>query len=94
MYKLIAAFAAAGLIATPALAAPQSGRTVTIRHADLDLSSATGRATLDRRLAAATEQVCGSYAGADQDEAMAIQRCRTAVARDVSRQLAVRLARR
>ncbi|NIJ65273.1 UrcA family protein [Sphingomonas leidyi] len=90
MPRFIAALAAATLLAVPALAEGRPERSATVRHADLDLNSAAGRAALDRRLAAATEQVCGSYAGADQDEAGRIQRCRATVERDVGRQLAAR----
>ena len=94
MYTCIAAFAAAGLIAMPALAAPEFEHSVVVRHGDLDLESATGRAVFDRRIAAATERVCGSYAGADPTEDQEIKRCRAAVTRDVARQLRVQFARR
>ena len=90
MPKFIAALAAAALIAAPALADGRPDRSVTIRQADLDLGSATGRAAFNHRLATATEQVCGSYAGADQDDVRQIQRCRATVERDVGRQLAAR----
>jgi len=94
MYKSIIAFAAAGLIASPALAAPEFEHSVVVRHGDLDLKSAAGRTVLDRRIAVATERVCGSYAGADVTEDQEIKRCRAVVARDVARQLRVQLARR
>ncbi|WHU02003.1 UrcA family protein [Sphingomonas sp. NIBR02145] len=87
MCKFIAALAAATLFATPALA---GDRSVAIRHADLDLKSEAGRTELNRRLAVATEQVCGSYASAGADEAVAIKRCRDGVQRDVARQLTAR----
>ncbi|MDG2533225.1 UrcA family protein [Sphingomonas sp. HITSZ_GF] len=86
MYKFITAFAAATLIASPALA----GERVTVRHADLDLKSDAGRAELNRRLAAATEQVCGSYASVGADEAHLVRQCRDGVQRDLARQLAAR----
>ncbi|MBB4837460.1 UrcA family protein [Sphingomonas kyeonggiensis] len=87
MCKFIAALTAATLFATPALA---GDRSVAIRHADLDLKSEAGRTELNRRLATATEQVCGSYASAGADEAVAIKRCRDGVQRDVARQLTAR----
>jgi UrcA family protein len=88
MSKFITAFAvAAALIATPALAGERSA---TVRHADLDLKSDAGRSELNRRLAAATEQVCGSYASVGADEVDAIKRCRDGVQRDVARQVAAR----
>lgn len=91
MSKFIAAIAAATLIAAPALAGERS---VAVRHADLDLKSDAGRAALNQRLAAATEQVCGSYASVGADEWDAIKQCRLSVQRDVARQLSVQVARR
>jgi UrcA family protein len=91
MSKFIAAFAVATLIATPALAGE---RTVIVRHADLKLDTAAGRGALNRRIAAATEQVCGSYASVSAYEVDTVKACRAAVARDVARQLSVQLARR
>lgn len=87
MCKFIIALAAATLLATPALA---GDRSVAIRHADLDLKSEAGRSELNRRLATATEQVCGSYASAGADEAVSIKRCRDGVRRDLARQLTAR----
>jgi len=87
MTKFIVTFAVVTLFAAPALA---GDRSVAIRHADLDLKSAEGRTELNRRLATATEQVCGSYASAGADEAVAIKRCRDGVQRAVARQLTAR----
>ncbi|GEM_PF-3361847 len=87
MTKFIIALTAATLIATPALAGERS---IVVRHADLDLSSDAGRNQLNRRIAAATEQVCGSYATVSADEAMQIDRCRKTVQQDVARQLGAR----
>ncbi|MEP9358483.1 UrcA family protein [Sphingomonas sp. KR3-1] len=91
MSKFIAAFAAATLIATPAFAGE---RTVIVRHADLDLNTDAGRNALNRRLAAATEQVCGSYSNVSADEQDTVKSCRAAAKRDIARQLSVQLARR
>lgn len=91
MSKFIVAFAAATLIASPALAGERSA---TVRHADLDLKSDAGRVELNRRLAAATEQVCGSYASVGADEWDAILRCRAEARRSIARQLQVQFARR
>ena len=52
---LIAATALA-LPMAPALAQSQS---ISVPHADLDLSSPEGRATLDKRIDAAARKVCG-----------------------------------
>ncbi len=83
MFDFVTAFAATALIATPAQAGERS---VTVRHADLDLNSDAGRARLNHRIAMATEQVCGSYANVAADEGIAIDRCRDSVRRDVARQ--------
>jgi UrcA family protein len=87
MHKFITAFATASLFATPALAGE---RTAIVRHADLDLKSEAGRNQLNRRIAAATEQVCGSYAGASADEVTAINRCRGEAQRGIAVQLSKR----
>lgn len=87
MTKFIAVFAAATLIATPALAGERS---VTVSHAGLDLKSEAGRAELNHRLAAATEQVCGSYAGATDGEVRDIGQCREEAARRIAAQLGKR----
>ncbi len=87
MCKFIIALTAATLSATPALA---GDRSVTIRHAAFDLKSEAGRDQFNRRIAAATEQVCGSYANASAEEVVQIDRCRRAVERDVARQLSAR----
>jgi UrcA family protein len=86
MHHFIFSLAAAALLAAPALAADPGARTAKVRHADLDLSTAQGRATLNRRIAAATEAVCGSYAGASVDEQDAIGRCRADARRQVAAQ--------
>lgn len=92
MYQFATALAALSLIATPALAGQQA---VTVRHADLDLSGQAGRAELDRRIAAATEQVCGSYAATTPEEQRAIKQCRRGVADRLAAWLAAtRVARR
>lgn len=42
-----------------AIAAPASAGSVEVRIADLDLASAEGQVTLDRRINAAAKKVCG-----------------------------------
>ncbi len=55
--RSISALAAAGLmLATPALA--QDSGSVSVNTADLDLSSASGRAALDQRVRKAANQIC------------------------------------
>ena len=55
---LIALAAVAALVGTPALAAESK----TISYRDLDLSSASGRQELDRRISAAARSLCDSSA--------------------------------
>ncbi|MES2442020.1 MAG: UrcA family protein [Pseudomonadota bacterium] len=74
--------------AAPALASDPAAKTATIRTADLDLSNPADARTLNRRVAGATEAVCGSYAGARDGAEERIAACRA----DVARQLAPRLA--
>jgi UrcA family protein len=89
MFKLVATFAiAAATLATPALARNPGAKTVAVRTADLDLSSPAGRAALHRRIASATETVCGSYGSANRDEADEISRCRVKVRDQVTTQVA------
>jgi UrcA family protein len=91
MYKSIASLAViASAFAVPAQAQDLGVKTAVIRHADIDFSSRADRARFDRRIAIATETVCGSYAGASADEAVAIKRCRTAAYRQVTAQLGAR----
>lgn len=98
--KITFAIAAAAVLvsAAPALAADPAPR-ATIRTADLDLGRASDVRKLDRRVASATEKVCGSYAQARDGEEERIAACRAEVARQLEPQLAalrakVRLARR
>ena len=78
--------------AAPAVAS-NSGRpgetTVqTVAYGDLDLAKVSDIAKLRRRVAAATEAVCGSYAQSSDIEAYEIARCRREVKSSVDPQLA------
>jgi UrcA family protein len=81
---IIAALTA--LSASPVLA-QQSARQE-IRTADLDLDSPAGLARFERRVAAALETVCGSYASASAQESAEIDRCRAAARARVNTRLA------
>jgi UrcA family protein len=72
---LAAAVVAAGLAATPALAQPAEA--ITVSYADLNLAVATGRNTLDRRIANAAEQLCGYYQPTELTWAAAVRACQT-----------------
>ena len=61
--------------ATPALAEPITV-TSTVQTADLDLSSADGQRQLDRRIARAAREVCGSASDADLEGKNEVRRCR------------------
>jgi UrcA family protein len=67
---------AAVIKAMPVLAEPSSAQAVSIvRTADLDLSSAAGRRTLDHRLAIAATEVCGTAADVDLAGRNGVRQC-------------------
>ena len=63
-------------------------RVRTVAYGDLDLSKASDIARLRRRVAAATEAVCGSYAQSSEAEGYEIDRCRDEVKSSLDPQLA------
>jgi UrcA family protein len=62
--------------ATPALAEAPVIATSTVQTADLDLSTARGRRALDRRLAQAAKEVCGTASDVDVAGKNDVRRCR------------------
>ena len=70
---MLSAFAAA-----PALAqtAPSAENRIVVRTADLDLGSAAGQRTLDRRIAIAVVEACGETSPADPAGRNEILHCR------------------
>lgn len=74
----ICAIAASGLVAiAPAYAAADiQPVSVKVSHADLNLATQSGRATLDQRLLAATSKVCGTSQSADLATVVAVNKCR------------------
>jgi len=84
---IASALITAGAIkAAPALAEPSSAETRTyvsyVQTSDLNLSSEGGRRVLDRRLAQAAREVCGTPSGADLAGLNEARACRAdAVAR-------------
>ena len=78
--RLIAALGLAAAAAMPAAAEPMisvpSGHSVTVVTHDLDLSSADGQRTLDRRLWRAARQVCTFTTLRDLAESRLVDRCR------------------
>lgn len=89
--RTIALVATVGLgLASPAAAEPRTVQTVAF--ADLDLTSGTGRAMLDARLARAARAVCGAKVAGDAIGNGQIDECRVdALAR--AHRDAVRMAR-
>jgi UrcA family protein len=59
-----------------------------VSYADLDLGTRAGRTQLDRRIAAAVEAICGSYADPAATETREIDRCRAAARTGIETQLA------
>lgn len=66
------------LAATPALAqaAPSAETQIIVSTADLDLGSATGKRTLDHRIAIAIVEACGSASNVDLEGRNAVRACR------------------
>jgi len=58
-FNLALALAATGFALSPAAQAAETGRAVTVVHADLDLSTEEGKAELDRRIDHAAKEACG-----------------------------------
>lgn len=85
---------AAAIKAVPAFSEPLPAQNVSIvRTADLDLSTARGRAALDHRLVVAASEVCGVAADVDLSGQNQVRACRVDVlgkARAESRELASR----
>ncbi len=61
----LAALVAASLTAAPAFAQTGGETRIVVSHADLDLATARGRATLDLRLLHAARAACGTPSPAD-----------------------------
>lgn len=72
--RLVLSAALLGL-ATTAPAAARETASAAVFYGDLDLNKAEGRAMLDRRLARAERQVCGSYPMRDVTRIAAYREC-------------------
>jgi UrcA family protein len=62
-------------------------RTARVRFADLDLSTAAGRATLDRRIESAVKRVCAPAGPTRPTDLELIGACREQALKDASRQI-------
>ena len=81
MYRILTALAAATASAatlfvavSPAAAQPQA-RSIAVGYADLDLASAAGRTTLEKRIGSAAKRVCSVEHSVDLARRLAEQRC-------------------
>ena len=72
------------LAATPVLATPPVPATSIVRTADLVLASQAGQRALDRRLAIAIADVCGTASDADLVGQNEVRRCRVATRQRVA----------
>ncbi|HEX7782315.1 MAG TPA: UrcA family protein [Sphingobium sp.] len=93
------ALASAIVLAVPTIAAPalaEDSVTRTVSLSDVDLSTESGVALLNRRIEAAVSSICGRQESRDLQQVMAVRKCRTgAHASAVNQtQLAVADARR
>ena len=78
--------------ATPAMAEPIT-ITSTVQTADLDLASAQGQRALDRRLALAVKEVCGTASDVDIAGKNEVRRCRVDTLSALSAERDQRVAR-
>lgn len=63
------------LAAAPAFAQDAAGRSQAIGYADLDLGSAAGRSELDRRIALAVRNICGTASDTHLKGKNNVRRC-------------------
>ena len=79
MFKTSLTIAVALMLSAPALGADaESAPTRFVAHGDLNLGSAAGVATLDRRIDNAIDVMCGTTASANFAYRSGIRRCRAA----------------
>lgn len=72
------------LVAVPATAGTMHATSVTVNHADLDLSNDAGRDTLARRIATAARKVCGTADVRDLQGMADRNRCRVEATEDAT----------
>jgi UrcA family protein len=70
------AIAASAATITPTVAAEPETVTSVVRTADLDLSSRDGQQELDKRIAVAAREVCGTASDVDLEGKNAVRQCR------------------
>jgi len=74
---LAAAAVAATLLTFAVPAAAQTAPAVEVSYGDLDLTRVAGRDVLDRRIAGAAAELCGSFSPVELGWAAAVRACRT-----------------
>jgi UrcA family protein len=89
MANLLALAAASAAIATPAFA---GYRTMEVRTNDLDLSQASGQATLQSRIDRAVKQVCKTPAASNITEQREVRQCEAEARIGAQAQAARRIA--
>jgi UrcA family protein len=87
MRLILLALTAATIVTGPAIAEP---RHATVDIGQSDLASSAGRAALNRRIANAVEQVCGSYASIESYQWPEMDECWRSARIQVERRLAER----
>jgi UrcA family protein len=94
--RTFSALAAAALtigtlaLSTPVRAAPAEDQ-VTVRIGDLDLSSARGAATFDRRVRSAAREICGWATPVDLNMQGQISECQTSVVASARQEIEIAL---
>ena len=74
---LAATLSAASISTSPAAAqAPASGERLVVAYSDLDLTSRSGVARLNRRILTAVQAACGTPSDSDAHGKIAINQCR------------------
>lgn len=87
---IFAVLAAPLVLGAASIAAPAAAEelSVVVKYGDLDLASPAGKATLDRRIAAAVEKVCSPAERRDLRGWMAWEECKVLTLADAMEQLA------
>lgn len=76
------------LLTTLPAAAMAEPRTATVTVTAADMASPAARARLDRRIGAAIEQVCGSYAAIESSQVPEMDACWSSAKAEVQQRLA------
>lgn len=84
--RIAMAAAMSALFLSAPLAAGEEMNTVRVTTADLDLRSDNGQRVLDRRIAAASKQVCGVRGTRGLSQQSTVQRCVTDTMADARKQ--------